>query len=227
MSASKCAPTKPTNALAKHASKAKNSSSKEQNNRGDEKTATPGVKKAPSMAAHKGSKRMDSTSGDASINDGKIVNIDAKAVRTSVKVAASKKKESSSDDNIGSKKDNTKPEVKEVQVVDLETSSESDDDSIVEEKIDTKKVLTVVLESSSDGHSSDDEEEKAENVGASKEGKDQELPVAVDARKVDGSAATSNGEEEQPMKIGKSTKQEAAAGCRLFVRGVAQVPSLA
>ena len=57
---------------------------------------------------------MDSTSGDASIHDGKTVNPIVKAAATSVKDAASKKKESSSDDNTSSEKDNRKPDVKEV-----------------------------------------------------------------------------------------------------------------
>ena len=88
------------------------------------------------------------------------------------------------------------------------------------------------MESSSDSNSSDDEEETAENVGAaepsvsSKEETDNNSPVAAAARKVDWSAATSKGEE-LPMDIGKSKKQEVVAGCRLFVRGVAQVSSLA
>ena len=74
--------------------------------------------------------------------------------------------------------------------------------------------------------------ETAETVGAaepsvsSKEETDNDSPVAAADRKVDQSAATSKGEK-PPMAIGESTKQEAVAGCRLFVRGVAQVPSLA
>ena len=213
-----------------NASETKKSSSKEENGRGYEETATPGVKGAPVMVAQRGSKRMDSTSGDASIHDGKIVNPIVKAVTTSVKVAASKNEESSSNDNTSSEEVKAKPDVQEVQVVDLENSSDSGDDSIVEEKIDTKKVLTVVLESSSDSNSSDDEEETAETVGAaepsvsSKEETDNDSPVAAADRKVDQSAATSKGEK-PPMAIGESTKQEAVAGCRLFVRGVAQVPS--
>ena len=231
MSASKCAPPKPTPVLA-NASKTKKSSSKEEDGWVEKETATPGVKEAPFMVAQIGSKKMDSTSGDAIINDGKIVNPIVKAAATSVKIAASKKEESSSDDNTSSEEDNEKPDVKEVQVVDLENSSGSDDDSIVEEKKDTKKVLTVVLESSSDSNSSDDEEETAETVGASepsvssKEETDNNSPVVATDRKVDRSASTSKGEE-LPMDIGKNTNQEAAAGCRLFVRGVAQVSSLA
>jgi len=89
-----------------------------------------------------------------------------------------------------------------------------------------------VLESSSDSNSSDDEEETAATVGAaepsvsSKEETDNDSPVAAADRKVDQSAATSKGEK-PPMAIGESTKQEAVAGCRLFVRGVAQDTNIA
>ena len=76
--------------------------------------------------------------------------------------------EAISDDESSFEGEKAKPAVKQVQVVDLESSSESDDDSIVEEenpKPPGRSVQTVVLESSSDcsgdssSDSSDDEED--------------------------------------------------------------------
>merc|ERR1719500_1955803 len=132
-------------------------------------------------------------------------------------VAAKRRKSNSDDGKIGipdAKVDEScfegekaKPAVKQVQVVDLESSSESDDDSIVEEenpKPPGRKVQTVVLESSSDcsgdssSDSSDDEEEMAptERAAATKGATGIVSTDADAAKKV---AAASGKVEKSPM----------------------------
>lgn len=203
--ASKCVPA---HAVAKPAAQKKKSSSEKDDNSAEEEEAPLGVEIAPSPVMLEAAKKKES-------NDGKIV------------VPDEKMEESISDDDSSFEEEKAKPAVKQVQVVDLKSSSESDDDSIVEEenpKPPGQKVQTVVLESSSD--SSDDEEEmtKTEQAVPAKGATDIVSSDADAAKKVDGSAAASaSGKvEKSPMCTEDTAQQDAALGCRLFVHGVTQ-----
>ena len=195
-------------------------------------------------AAQKKKSRLEK---DDSIDEEEEAQLGVEIAPEVMLVAAKRRKSNSDDGKIGipdAKVDEScfegekaKPAVKQVQVVDLESSSESDDDSIVEEenpKPPGRSVQTVVLESSSDcsgdssSDSSDDEEEMAptERAAATKGATDIVSTDADAAKKVDGGAAASGKVEKSPMCTGGETvQQETALGCRLFVHGVTQVTS--
>ena len=210
----------PAHAVAKPAAAQKKKSRLEKNDSIDEEEeAQLGVEIAPEVMLVAAKRRKSNS------DDGKIGIPDAKV------------DEAISDDESSFEGEKAKPAVKQVQVVDLESSSESDDDSIVEEenpKPPGRNVQTVVLESSSDcsgdssSDSSDDEEEMAptERAAATKGATDIVSTDTDAAKKVDGGAAASGKVEKSPMCTGGETvQQETALGCRLFVHGVTQVTS--
>lgn len=175
------------------------SSSEKEDSSDEEEKAQLGAEISPEMAEN----RKDSNS-----DDGKVVIPDAKM------------EESISDDDSIVEEEKAKPGVKQVQLVDLKSSSESsDDDSIVEEenpqKTPGENIQIVVLESSSD--SSDDEEDKSEQVGSTKGTIDIVSPDADAAKKMDQNATEKVGK--SPMCTEETTQQK---GCRVFVRGVTQ-----
>lgn len=208
MPVSKCVPA---HVVAKPAAQKKKNCSEEDNRSNEEEEAQLGVEKAPMMLV--AARRKDS-----STDDGKIVIPDGENVK-------------SIPDNVNIfEGEKEKPAVKQVQVVDLESSAESDDDSIVEEespKPPHQNVQTVVLDSSSESDSSDDEEEMSKTEGAVSTNKATDIasPDADAAKKVDGSAAAAEKAEKSKMHPVETIQQQAASGCRLFVHGVKKVHS--
>jgi len=206
----------PAHAVAKPAAQKKKSRLEKDDSIDEEEEAQLGVEIAPEVMLVAAKRRKSNS------DDGKIGIPDAKV------------DEAISDDESSFEGEKAKPAVKQVQVVDLESSSESDDDSIVEEenpKPPGRSVQTVVLESSSDcsgdssSDSSDDEEEMAPTErAASTKGATGIVSTDTDAaKKVDGAAAASGKVEKSPVCTGGETvQQETALGCRLFVHGVTQ-----
>ena len=156
-------------------------------------------------------------------------------------LVASKKSSSDNDCIIENEKEEASG--KEVQVVVLESDAESDDDSIVEEekgKPDGQNAPIVVLESSSEEDSSSDEEEAAQTEGAAggagaaeaakgaaepAKGVAEPTPIAVSIEEEGNSTNNSYTSVEELSTEEKD--QRVAEGCKLFVRGVTQVHSLA
>jgi len=198
---SKCVPA---HVVAKPAAQKKKNCSEEDNRSNEEEEAQLGVEKAPMMLV--AARRKDS-----STDDGKIVIPDGENVK-------------SIPDNVNIfEGEKEKPAVKQVQVVDLESSAESDDDSIVEEespKPPHQNVQTVVLDSSSESDSSDDEGEMSKTEGAVSTNKATDIASPDAAKKVDGSSAAAEKAEKSKMHPVETIQQQAASGCRLFVHGV-------
>ena len=140
-------------------------------------------------------------------------------------------KKSSSDNDCIIENEKAEASGKEVQVVVLESDAESDDGSIVEEekgKPDGQNAPIVVLESSSEEDSSSDEEEAAQTEGAAggaeaAKGVAEPTPIAVSTEEKGNSLKDSSVEELST----EEKDQRVAEGCKLFVRGVTQVHSLA